>query len=150
MQYVCHCDTGSHGIRVTVTVRLVHWHWQLLAYYLVTMSLTEFMSIMAPRKRSERSSPGTSSKPKSRPTRSTASTIGRLPSGNDGVLKLQCLIEGESTVFEVRVPHASATVGDLKEDIQKKRELGVLKGVDPVTLELWKVCALDKVKAISY
>ena len=110
-----------------------------------------FMNIMAPRKRSERSSPGTSLKPKPHPTRSTqqtASTIGRLPSGNDGVLKLQCLIEGESTVFDIGVPHASASVGDLKKSIQKERELGVLKGVDPVTLELWRVGALDKVKAI--
>lgn len=111
-----------------------------------------FTNIMTPRKRSEHlgsgSFPGTSSNPKPRPTRSTqktASTIRQPPSGNDGVLKLQCLIESESTVFDARVPHASATVGDLKEAIQKKRELGVLKGVDPVTLELWRVGALDKV-----
>ena len=108
---------------------------------------------MAPQKWLERSSPGTSLKPKLRPTHSTEQTActiasGQLPSGNDGVLRLQCLIESESTVFDARVPHASATVGDLKTAIRKERELGVLKGVDPVTLELWRVGVLDKVNTM--
>jgi hypothetical protein len=84
--------------------------------------------------RSERSSSSSSN-------RSTASTIVRFPSNNGNILTLQCLIEGESTVFDVRVPHAGATVGDLRKAIQKERDVSVLKDIDPVFLELWKVCS---------
>ena len=61
----------------------------------------------------------------------------------DGSRKLMCLIEGESNLFEVTVSRDYA-VSVLKEEIAKKRELGILKDVDPQTLELWKVSAIDE------
>jgi hypothetical protein len=33
-------------------------------------------------------------------------------------------------------------IGDLKEVIQRKRAMSILKGVDPHALELWKVSAV--------
>jgi hypothetical protein len=57
--------------------------------------------------------------------------------------KLNCLIEGESTVFVVPVEHDDV-VSELKEATQSKRALGSLKNVDPHTLKLWKVSAIDE------
>ncbi|KAF8235706.1 hypothetical protein L208DRAFT_1255612 [Tricholoma matsutake] len=50
---------------------------------------------------------------------------------------LNCLIAGKSIVFPVTMKH-HWVAGELKEDIQRKQELGTLKDVDPHTLELWK------------
>jgi Crinkler effector protein N-terminal domain len=59
----------------------------------------------------------------------------------DGSRKLNCLIEGETVVFPVTAER-DWVVGELKEAIQSKRALGTLNGVDPHTLELWKVSAI--------
>lgn len=59
----------------------------------------------------------------------------------DGPGRLNCLIAGESIVFPVTAKR-HWVVGELKEDIQRKRELDTLKGVGPHTLELWKVSAM--------
>ena len=61
----------------------------------------------------------------------------------DGFRKLTCLIEGESNPFSVTVSRDHA-VSVLKEEIAKKRERDILKDVDPQTLELWKVSAIDE------
>lgn len=61
----------------------------------------------------------------------------------DGSRELNCRIAGESIVFLV-VMGCDSRVSELKEKIQKKRELGILKDVDPHSLELWKVSAIDK------
>ena len=61
--------------------------------------------------------------------------------------RLNCLIEGESIfrVFTVQVTVGrDRNVSDLKEEIAKKREQDTLKDVDPQTLELWKVSAIDE------
>jgi hypothetical protein len=100
-------------------------------------------SIIGNTKLSERFSSFRGERSSSSGTRSTANTIVQLPSNNGNVLQLLCLIEGESLVFNARVPHASATVGDLGKAVRKERDLGVLKDVDPVTLELWKVVLLS-------
>ena len=57
--------------------------------------------------------------------------------------KLNCLIEGEYIVFVVPVEQ-NDVVSELKEFIQSKRALDSLKDVDPHTLELWKVSAIDE------
>ena len=57
--------------------------------------------------------------------------------------KLNCLIEGEYTVFVVPV-EKNDVVSELKEKIQGKRALDSLKDVSPHTLELWKVSAIDE------
>jgi hypothetical protein len=57
-------------------------------------------------------------------------------------LQLNCLIEGEDIVFPVTMV-CNDVVSDLKEFIQNKRALGILKDIDPHTLELWKVSAID-------
>ena len=57
-------------------------------------------------------------------------------------LRLYCLIEGEDIVFPVAAV-CDDEVSDLKISIQKGRAEGTLKGVDPHTLELWKVSAID-------
>jgi Crinkler effector protein N-terminal domain len=59
----------------------------------------------------------------------------------DGSRKLRCVIEGESIIFSV-IARCDWDVGDLKEDILKKRELDALKDVGPHTLELWKVSVI--------
>lgn len=51
--------------------------------------------------------------------------------------------KGEDIVFPVTAV-LDNDVSDLKEYIQNKRALGGLKGVDPHTLELWKVSAINK------
>ena len=56
---------------------------------------------------------------------------------------LNCLIEGESNVFVVRV-WPEDVVSDLRKSIQSKRALDSLQGVGPHTLELWKVSAIDE------
>ena len=66
----------------------------------------------------------------------------QVPS-QDGSRRVNCLIEGESIVFPVTVGR-DWVVGELKEAIQSKRVLGTLKDVDPHTLELWKVSAIDE------
>ena len=58
-------------------------------------------------------------------------------------LRLKCLIEGEDIVFSVTAG-CNDEVSDLKESIQGKRALGRLKDIDPHTLELWKVSAIDE------
>jgi len=75
----------------------------------------------------------------SAPTTMSATSI---PS-QDGSCRLNCLIEGESIVFVVSVGR-DCVVSELKEEIQGKRAMGVLKGVDPHTLELWKVSAINE------
>jgi hypothetical protein len=57
-------------------------------------------------------------------------------------LRLNCLIEGEDIVFPVTVV-CDDVVSDLKEFIQKSEHWQFLKDVDPHTLELWKVSAID-------
>jgi hypothetical protein len=46
-------------------------------------------------------------------------------------------------VFTVTVP-SNFEVDDLKAAISKRRERGILKDVDPTTLELWQVSATDE------
>jgi hypothetical protein len=58
-------------------------------------------------------------------------------------LRFKCLVEGETIVFPVTAVCADE-VSDLKEAIQSKRALDSLKDVDPHTLELWKVSAIDE------
>jgi len=53
-------------------------------------------------------------------------------------LRLKCLIAGEAIVFPVIAVYGHE-VSDLKKLIQSERVLGSLKGIDPHTLELWKV-----------
>jgi len=57
--------------------------------------------------------------------------------------RLCCVIEDEGLVFTVDTL-AHGDVIDLKKDIQKGRDPGVLQGVDPHILELWKVCIMDE------
>jgi hypothetical protein len=60
----------------------------------------------------------------------------------DGSRRLNCLIEGKSIVFLVTVGH-DCVVSDLKKEI-RERALDILKDIDPHTLELWKVSAIDE------
>jgi hypothetical protein len=57
--------------------------------------------------------------------------------------RLNCLIKSESIVFSVTVGR-DCVVSELKEAIQGKRAMGVLKGVDPPKLELSMVSAIDE------
>ncbi len=57
--------------------------------------------------------------------------------------RLNCLIEGEKTVFGVTAA-CSHDISELKELIQVKRAQDSLKGVGPHILELWKVSAIDE------
>ena len=61
----------------------------------------------------------------------------------DGSRRLLCLIEGESVVFATE-ESCRIEIGDLKEVIQRKREMDTLKDVGPHTLELWKVSTIDE------
>ena len=61
----------------------------------------------------------------------------------DGSRYLNCLIEGESSVFPVTVA-LDYLIGRLKEDIQSKAAHGTLKSVDAYTLELCKEDTLDE------
>src|SRR5882724_537617 len=72
----------------------------------------------------------------------TTSTMFTTPASQDGSRRLHCLIEGESVVFTVE-ESCRIEIGDLKEVIQCKA-LGTLKDVDPHTLELWKVSAINE------
>ena len=56
--------------------------------------------------------------------------------------KLNCLIEGEFIVFLVTVEKDYA-VDEFKRVIQDMRQQETLKDVDPPTLELWKVSAIE-------
>ena len=60
----------------------------------------------------------------------------------DGSRQLNCLIEGESNVFVVTV--GSGNVSQLMKEIKRERELSTLKDIDPTTLELCKVSAMDE------
>ena len=60
-----------------------------------------------------------------------------------GSRTLNCLIEGESNVFVVRV-WPEVVVSELKESIQSERAKDGIKDIDPHTLELWKVSAIDE------
>ncbi|KIL58918.1 hypothetical protein M378DRAFT_15183 [Amanita muscaria Koide BX008] len=51
--------------------------------------------------------------------------------------QLNCLINGESIIFVVTIERDSV-VSTLKEVIQSKRAMGILKDTDPHALELWK------------
>jgi Crinkler effector protein N-terminal domain len=62
----------------------------------------------------------------------------------DSSRQLNCLINRESIVFVVTVG-CDCVISGLKEEIQRKRAMGILKDVDPHTLELWKVNAIDGV-----
>jgi hypothetical protein len=64
-------------------------------------------------------------------------------SPHDATLRLKCLIEGEDIIFPITAVRDDE-VSDLKEAIQSKRALDSLKDVGPHTLELWKVCAIEK------
>jgi len=61
----------------------------------------------------------------------------------DGSRRLHCLIEGESVVFTVE-ESCRIEIGDLKEGIQRKRAMVILKDIDPHTLELWKMTAINE------
>ena len=61
----------------------------------------------------------------------------------DGSRHLNCLIEGESSVFPITVA-LDYLIGRLKEDIQSKAAHGSLKSVDAYTLELCKESTLDE------
>ena len=61
----------------------------------------------------------------------------------DSSRQLNCLINRESIVFVVTVG-CDCVVSELKEEIQRKRAMGILKDVDPHTLELWKVSTIDE------
>jgi hypothetical protein len=54
---------------------------------------------------------------------------------------LWCLIEGDSTLFEVTAP-VTASIHRLKQLIHEERKNGVLRKVDASDLVLWKVCVL--------
>jgi hypothetical protein len=64
-------------------------------------------------------------------------------SSQDGSCQLNCLIKGESIIFLVTAG-CNCMVSDLKEDVQRKEAMGILKDIDPHTLELWKVSAIDE------
>ena len=61
----------------------------------------------------------------------------------DGSRRLNCVIKSELMVFLVTVGR-DCVVSELKKEIQKERAMGILKGVDPHTLELWTVSAIDE------
>src|SRR5438309_1788558 len=75
--------------------------------------------------------PGTSSQATSTPC---------MPSSN---LRLCCAIEGEGLVFPVDIQTQDDVV-DLKKKIQSERARGILRGIDPHSLELWKVSIMDE------
>ena len=54
---------------------------------------------------------------------------------------LWCLIQGDSTPFEVTAP-VNATINRLKELVWEKRKRGAFKNVDASDIILWKVCTL--------
>ena len=56
----------------------------------------------------------------------------------DHLPALTCLIEGESSVFEVK-PTADIQILELKDDIRKMGKNGVLDNVGAKDLILWKV-----------
>jgi Crinkler effector protein N-terminal domain len=57
---------------------------------------------------------------------------------DDVLCALQCLIEGDSSLFKVK-PTGSVDIMDLKDLIKEKCKNGVLSGVDASDLTLWKV-----------
>ncbi|KIL57064.1 hypothetical protein M378DRAFT_422134 [Amanita muscaria Koide BX008] len=69
--------------------------------------------------------------------------LGTPVPSQDGSRRFNCLIEGESIVFPVTMGR-DCEVSQLKEAIQSERALSALKGIDPHTLEVWKVSAIDE------
>ena len=63
--------------------------------------------------------------------------------GQGGFVWLNRLIEDEYRVFRVNAGLNDAIDG-LKKAIHSERALSILKDVDPHTLELWKVSAIDE------
>ena len=63
----------------------------------------------------------------------------------DGSRRLRCLIESESVVFTVE-DSCRIEIRDLKKVIQRKRAMGILKDIDPHTLELWRVSAINELR----
>ena len=61
----------------------------------------------------------------------------------DDFRELNCLIEGESNVFQVIVA-IHKKVGNLREEIQGKRERTTFKDVDHTALEPCKVSSIDE------
>ena len=66
-----------------------------------------------------------------------------FPDFPDASRQLNCLIEGESIVFEV-IAERDCNVSALKKKIKSERELDTLKDVGPHTLELWKVSTINQ------
>jgi Crinkler effector protein N-terminal domain len=60
------------------------------------------------------------------------------PAQTTSLRVLLCLIEGDSTVFQVKAP-INNNVLDLKGLIREQRKHGVLSSVDAPDLVLWKV-----------
>ena len=66
----------------------------------------------------------------------------------DDDLRLLCVIEDETEVFAVDIEgplwhNPKSNVGHLKKKIQEERKYGPLGGVDPHSLLLWKVRAIE-------
>jgi hypothetical protein len=61
---------------------------------------------------------------------------------SDESRELLCFIDGDDVGFVVDV-HRDRRVSHLKEIIQSKRAMGILKDVDPPTMELWTVSGID-------
>jgi hypothetical protein len=79
--------------------------------------------------------------------RSTSTSDQTLATMNlgDGDLRLLCVIEGETEVFQIDIEGSSwrnpkFMVGDLKKRIQEEQKFDSLAGVGAHILVLWKVC----------
>ena len=66
-----------------------------------------------------------------------------LVPSQDGSRRLNCVIKGESIVFSVTMG-CDCVVGEFKKEIQRKREMDVLKDVGPHILDLWMVSAINE------
>jgi Crinkler effector protein N-terminal domain len=60
---------------------------------------------------------------------------------DDAIHTLICLIEGDSSLFPVD-PTGNMRICDLQDLIKEENKNGVLNGVDPSDLILWKVTSL--------
>lgn len=63
------------------------------------------------------------------------------PMAKDLDIKLWCLVEGDTKLFEIQVD-ACMSVSFLKKVIWKARKRGYLRGVDATGLVLWKVSSV--------
>jgi hypothetical protein len=61
----------------------------------------------------------------------------------DSSRRVNCLIEPESIVF-IAIVGPDCAVSELKEVVQLKRAMSILKDIDPHKLELSKVSAIDE------